>query len=555
MKRIKYIIACFMLSLLMLGGILWLAGDVRASASDVPVMPEMASLGVTEAPTLTLEIPDTPLDLDTGKALDLGTYTHYTGTGTLTYTAMTDPSDYFTATLVGTDTLYITSTSTITGGAFPVDVEVTDGMYMASDSFSVTIASSNITLSLEFPPKLGVAPKSTRIVDLWDFTKYTLDLGHTFKVMDKSRLVYTVTQLTGSYYFDVQLMDTHYMSVATTAMFDGNQADVEVVVSDGIISYTVEVLIVSAYTPLLDFYGDYSNVAPNPLRADAGKLTYLTFDDEYQSAQPLYRFIRSDANTSYFRITNADSLPDALGAEIITDTQNCMYPYCYFLTFRPERGLMGTYQVEVEAWNYAYMSATDTMSVTVWQTAYLPGLIKDYPPTVKLLPIDNPDNDGDYYVQWEIYGAGYSGFEVQYSLNDPNFTNPEIEYENYGSHGAWTPAPGTYYWRVRSYNSEKNFAWSNVQSLYVGNYAYLYVEPLCLYGLRIDLTGPGTFSKEYDTSYCNDVVFWRSVPVGTYTTRMRWVGGSTDYSFSQFLDNKKYIIRAGDLPRSWSEFE
>ncbi len=526
-----------------------------ARAAELPPVLNSQAAGVprehaaTQATPLTLSVPDRSLDLGMSDTLDLLSYTIYDGDSvSLTFTATVAASPYFTLSITGNHFLNITSTSDTTGGTFPVSVIASDGVLSDTDQFTVTISgTSNPTLTLMLPPRIGVEPGGgVRVLDLWNFTNYHL--------ADKSGLVYTVTQQSGTAVTS-ELVDSHFIRLTGESASTGFETIVDVEVSDGTLYDTVEIRAVTADTPVLDFYGDYYDVAPNPFYATAGESQYLTFDDEYRNAQPLHRFVR-DGSWAYFRVINSDEFPGGLGASVVTDTINCSYTYCYFLEIEPELGTMGTYQVDVEVWNSAFMTGTDTLTVTVLQNLYLPIVIRGFPPAVKLLPVNNPDGDGYYKVEWELIGGGHTGFELQYDT-DPNFTNPTSRYPGLSTiYSVKTLTTDTYYWRVRAYNSEKNFSWSNVQAVTVRSFAYLYVEPLCAYNLRIDVTGMGnSYAEEWDTSYCNSVVYWRSIPAGSYSTRMRWLTPSGfDYSFNQTLGNDEYIIRAGDLPEAWSEY-
>ncbi len=639
MNKLRWLVLPLALAVLLIGGVFWTAGAARTAPVEATVVAKAVT--APTAPTLTLAISDTALALNTSATLDLDDSTWYSGTGTLTYTAETAPSELFTLTLAGR-MLTITSTSTLTGGVFVVDVEVTDGVYTATDPFTVTveeappppeltlaipdrplalngaetldlwtyttysgdpadlvytvttpasalfaagvtgthylnIASTSATmggefvvdvsvgdglsttadaftvtvtgvptLSLSIPDGIGVPVEGQRTLDLWDFTTYHLS--------DKSGLVYTVTQLNGTYSLDIALAGSHYMSMTSLGYSSGSQASVEVEVSDGDLYFLLAIEVVTDYPPILEFHGDHIRVAPNPLKAPTGAVTYL-IDDEYKQIHPLEDFTWGYAYASSFELVG-DVAPQ-LGAAVITGTINCSYEYCFYLTFTPPVGAVGTYQVEVQAWNYSYMTDTDILTVTIMPQVYLPLVIGGYPPVATLKPIDNPDGDGVYYVEWNVTGGGHIGFELQRDTN-PQFTNPTTFQQNsYStSYSAETLTPGTYYWRIRPYGSTENFAWSNVVAVNVGNFAYLYVEPLCAFGLRVELFGPINTSIDYESGWCGDVDYWRSVPAGTYTTRLSWLGGSiVDNVGGTYLGNGgEYIIVADQRPPSWQPY-
>lgn len=495
-------------------------------------------------PELTLDIPDRALALNGAETLDLWTYTTYSGDqADLVYTATTPASALFAAGLTGTHYLNITSTSATMGGEFVVDVSVGDGLSTTTDAFTVTITSVP-TLSLWLPEIVGVPYEGQRTLDLWDFTTYHLS--------DKSGLVYTVTG--GTTGLVIELADGHYMSMTAGEYTRQSYTDVEV--SDGDLYFIIEVLVKTDTPPDLEFYGDYYDVAPNPVKAPTGALTYLTKDNSEWTSWPLEGFARGDGDAAHFELVG--DVPPQLGAEIITDTlSSCSYLYCYYLTFRPPVGAVGTYQVEVQQWNYSYMTDTDVLTVTVMPRVFLPLVISGYPPSVKLRAIDNPDGDGVYDVVWDVTGGGHIGFDLQRDT-DPNFTNPTtIQRPNYGSlYEAVTLTPGTYYWRIRPYGSTETFAWSNVVAVTVGNFGYLYVQPLCAYGLRVEVFGPINASVEYSTDHCNETVYWRSVPAGTYTTRLTWLTQPSivnNVGATYLGDGKEYRLIANPLS-GWQEY-
>lgn len=407
------------------------------------------------------------------------------------------------------------------------------------DRFALSATSAS-TLSLQLPPIIGVAYDAQRTLDLWDFTTY--DEG------DKSGLVYTVTGGTSG--LAIELVDGHYMRMTAGSSTRQSYTDVEV--GDGDLYFTVEILVKTDTPPDLEFYP----LAPNPVKAPVGVLTYLTKDQSEWTSWPLEDFRHGLGEAAHFELVG--DVPPQLGAQIITDTlSSCSYSYCYYLTFQPPAGAVGTYQVEVQQWNYSYMTDTDILTVTVMPRIYLPLVVSGYPPSVKLRAISNPDGDGVYDVIWDVTGGGHIGFDLQRDT-DPNFTDPETFKRSDSSslYEAATLTPGTYYWRIRPYGLTENFAWSNVVAVTVGNFGYLYVEPLCAFGLRVEVFGPINASVEYSTDHCNQTVYWRSVPAGTYTTRLTWLPqpGIVDNVGATYLGGgKEYRIIANPLS-GWQEY-
>jgi len=127
----------------------------------------------------------------------------------------------------------------------------------------------------------------------------------------------------------------------------------------------------------------------------------------------------------------------------------------------------------------------DTITVTVRNKdyfMYMPLICKRWPPypdAPVLNPIGEPDEDGNYTVDWEE--AYLAEIYTLQEDDNANFTTPETRY--IGTSTYWDAVekdPGTYYYRVRATNSWGNSLWSNVESVEVPNPAY-----------RNDFTGSG----------------------------------------------------------------
>jgi hypothetical protein len=117
------------------------------------------------------------------------------------------------------------------------------------------------------------------------------------------------------------------------------------------------------------------------------------------------------------------------------------------------------------------------------------------PPVPVLSPINNSDGDGNYTVSWakgtastmesiQVSAAGYTIYlplvvknydGTVYTLQEDDnagFTSPTVVYA--GTNTSWTAtgkAPGTYFYRVMSTNSEGDSGWSNIESVTVGGSA------------------------------------------------------------------------------------
>ncbi len=540
MNKLRWLVLPFALAVLLIGGVLLTMGAACTAGAEAAA-PQV----------LTMDIPDRTLALNGAETLDMWMYTTYSGDqANLIYTATTEASALFAADVTGTHYLNIASTSATTGGEFRVDITAGDGLSTTTDAFTVTVTSvPTLSISIPWEPYgLGVPYNGQRMWNLWDYTTYYLG--------DKSGLVYTVTQLNGGENMTVELVDGHTMSVtAVPYRYPYKYADVDIEVSDGDLYYLFGLVMVIDYDPTLRFYGAYYKVAPNPVKVLPGQTTYLTHEGS-DEPQPLGTFLRNmDVYTAHYRLVG--DVPPQLGAVIITNTVNCFSyeTYCHHLTFSPPQGAWGTYRVEVEASNDTYITSSDVLTVTIMQQIFLPAVIRGYPPGVTLHPIDNPDGDGVYDVEWSVTGGGYDGFDLEYATN-PQFTDATRVGSYSFSYSAETLTPGTYYWRARAYKGSENFSWSNVVTVNVGSFAYLYVEPLCAYGLRVELFGPINASIEYESGWCGDVDYWRSVPAGTYTTRLTWIGGSIVENVpSTALGVDEYIIVADEWPNSaWKPY-
>ena len=551
------LISVLFISILLVGGLLASLQVVRADSEieRVSSVPEAATapkgLETTLATSLTVEVPDMMLALGTGETLDILSYTtYYSDSAALVFTATTASSDYFTATMAGTHYLNITSTSATTGGEFPVDIQVSDGVFSDTDVFTVTVASATPTLTISIPDMVIAPDGANKILDLWDYTTYHAD---------KAALIYTVTHTYGENYVTATLMGGHYISMTSIYAYNERHADIQVDVSDGDLSDSTEFAVDLNHPPELDFFYGGLNELPDPAYVYAGQpstLTIPSIDGEVAVPLEFYAYDEEDYDED-LTFSIANSPPVSLGIVISDSVEG------HYVTFDPDPALVGTYHVEVEVQDTVGLTDTDMFTVTVLQRVFLPTVIRNYPPVPTMLPIDNPDGDAIYMLEWSVPGDGYYSYEVQYSKDDPTFSDPTTIHESdeyryiHDLNHYELIKPGTYYWRVRVYSTDVEFPWSNVQPVSVGNFAYLYVEPLCLYGLRIEVWGSGgSFQQEYPSGeYCNDTVWWRSVPAGTYNTRLTWLGGSiVDNVPSTALGNDRYEIIAGNYPTSWQPY-
>jgi uncharacterized repeat protein (TIGR01451 family) len=179
---------------------------------------------------------------------------------------------------------------------------------------------------------------------------------------------------------------------------------------------------------------------------------------------------------------------------------------------------------------------TSSVTVNVNVTAsggmiYLPMVIRCWPLVPYLFPISNPDGDGIYTVSWAMptCGGTPSLYEYQVSPN-PQFSVTDGNTTTDTSADVRTSDPGTYYWRVRASISGKWTDWSNVQSVTVGSFSYVWINNETGGTLTIEIVGVET--RAFAAGFSN---FWRSVPVGTYTVNASaWCGSASEsVSFPQ----------------------
>ncbi|MDY7080633.1 MAG: S8 family serine peptidase, partial [Chloroflexota bacterium] len=143
---------------------------------------------------------------------------------------------------------------------------------------------------------------------------------------------------------------------------------------------------------------------------------------------------------------------------------------------------------------------------------YLPLVLQCWPLLPNLQPISNADGDGLYTVSWTMPSCGGTPSSYEYQVDiSPQFTSPQGDTTSNTSVEVYTPTPATYYWRVRAYISGQWTGWSNVRSVTVGSFSYVFVDNDTGGNLTIQIVGIETrsFAAGFDD-------YWRSVPVGTY---------------------------------------
>lgn len=164
---------------------------------------------------------------------------------------------------------------------------------------------------------------------------------------------------------------------------------------------------------------------------------------------------------------------------------------------------------------------SSTVSVGTHEV-YLPLIIRCWPLMPSLHPINNPDKDGIYTVSWSwpSCASAPSSYELQ-GDSDPLFGSPSTFTVSDTSFEAYSPTPGTYYWRGRASGSSQ---WSNVQSVTVESFSYVVIDNDTGGTLTVEIVGVA--SQSFPANFYD---YWRSVPVGTYTISVQaWCGSATD---------------------------
>lgn len=215
---------------------------------------------------------------------------------------------------------------------------------------------------------------------------------------------------------------------------------------------------------------------------------------------------------SVMTYTIADSPPLTVGVTIDINR---------YIDITPTASFTGTFPVVVEVADTGGLTGTGTFTITFAEPGtryiYLPLVLDCYPVLPTLLAISNPDGDGMYTVQWAMPSCSTqtpSQYELQVATN-AQFTDASSNIVSATSFNAYTPTPATHYWRVRAYLNGQWTAWSNVQTVAVGAFSYVYVYNNTGGSMMIEIVNvqKSTFSNGF-------AGYWRSVPVGTYFVRV-----------------------------------
>ena len=340
-------------------------------------------------------------------------------------------------------------------------------------------------------PDQALAPgeASDNAIDLWAFATDDVDTD--------ADLVFTITNslpLT----VGVTIDSDRYIDITPAASFTGTfPVVVEVMDTGGLTdtdSFAITFAEIENTAPTLSGLPD-QDLGPGEANDNAIDLWAYATDD-----------LDLDADLS-FTITN--SPPVSAGVSIDGDR---------YIDINPAAGFVGTVPVDVQVMDTGGLTDTDTFTINFLETQYiyLPLVMRCYPLVPSLLPISNPDGDGLYTVQWTMPACSTvvpSQYEFQVAT-DPGFSFVDGDTTAATSVDVYTPDPATYYWRVRAYINGQWTDWSNVRSVNVGAFSYVFVENGTGGSLMLEMVGVETasFPVGFDD-------YWRSVPVGTYTVR------------------------------------
>ncbi len=195
-----------------------------------------------------------------------------------------------------------------------------------------------------------------------------------------------------------------------------------------------------------------------------------------------------------------------------------------YLYIEPVSRKLGQYTVRVKVEDPVGLASTGVITVQLNAVVYLPALRRHYYNVPWMKPVQRLDafysDDGHYRLSWDYHLD--ATYQTEFSYNDPTFANGQTynvysgEYET----GFFT-WPGMHYWWVRVLDYINDAwtpvtGWSNVQSTYVGQYAYLHVDNES-YAFDMDVRIMGNGLDETIHLGTRSGTYWRSVPVGTYT--------------------------------------
>lgn len=209
------------------------------------------------------------------------------------------------------------------------------------------------------------------------------------------------------------------------------------------------------------------------------------------------------------------------------------------IDINPAPGYLGTVPVEIQVTDTGGLTDTDTFTINFLDTQYiyLPLVLRCYPLVPTLLSISNPDGDGIYTLQWTMPSCCTqtpSQYELQGATN-AQFNNPQSWTTTETSGEMHSFVPATYYWHVRAYINGQWTDWSNVRSVTVGSFSYVYVENDTGATLTIEIVG--IEKRSFSAGFLD---YWRSVPTGYHKVNV-WascgsiLGDNINFEQGEFL--------------------
>ncbi len=212
-----------------------------------------------------------------------------------------------------------------------------------------------------------------------------------------------------------------------------------------------------------------------------------------------------------------------------------------YIDINPAPAYVGTVPVTVQVMDTGGLTDTDTFTISFldMQFIYLPLVLRCYPFVPYLSPISNPDGDGLYTVQWAMPSCSSqtpSQYEFQVAT-DAQFSYVDGDTTTVTSVDVYTPNPATYYWRVRAYVNGGWTGWSNVQSVTVRSFSYVYVQNDTGGTLTIEIVG--IEKRSFSAGYLD---YWRSVPTGYHTVNV-WARCGSLLGDSIYFGQGDFLLR------------
>lgn len=201
-----------------------------------------------------------------------------------------------------------------------------------------------------------------------------------------------------------------------------------------------------------DGYAYYSQYGPHcDIAAPGGAMSYLQDPNGIYSTLPTYWVDLND----YGYLLNYDYLQGtSMASPYVAGLAALVWSVDPTLTPDRVQGIIQDHAVDLGApgWDANYGWGRIDASAALWAAVPIPAA-----PT--LSPIDNPENDGTYLVDWSDV-ADAIGYKLQED-GDPAFASPTVVYSGPSSQLAVSgKGPGTWYYRVLASNVWRDGPWS-----------------------------------------------------------------------------------------------